>query len=136
MRWVEVSGIRIGFEQVGKGPPLILVHWAVSDGRVWQHQLDALQDEFTVVAWDAPGCGRSADPPESLRLDALSSILVTTLFVHGDADERSPLTVADDLHRSIPTSSLVVLSGLGHECYLEDPDSFNAEVRSFLRAHS
>jgi pimeloyl-ACP methyl ester carboxylesterase len=31
-------------------------------------QVEGLRDEFTVVAWDAPGCGRSSDPPEGFRL--------------------------------------------------------------------
>jgi pimeloyl-ACP methyl ester carboxylesterase len=30
---------------------------------MWRPQLDALSDEFTVIAWDAPGCGGSFDPP-------------------------------------------------------------------------
>jgi pimeloyl-ACP methyl ester carboxylesterase len=30
---------------------------------MWAPQLDALADEFTVIAWDAPGCGGSFDPP-------------------------------------------------------------------------
>lgn len=263
MQWIEVNAIRVAFEQVGAGPPLILVHGAVSDSRVWQAQRDALADAFTVVAWDAPGCGQSDDPPESFRLpeyadtlagliaglglepahvlghsfggalalelarrhpaavaslilvgayagwagslpavevdrrlsfaldvaerlpggfepasmpglfsdklpaeaaaaltaimsevrpaatramahaladadlrEGLSSIGVPTLLIHGDADERSPPSVGEDLHRRIPTSSLVVLPGFGHECYLEDPDRFNAEVRAFLRRHT
>ena len=64
--------------------------------------------------------------------ESLASISVPTLLIHGGADERSPLTVAEGLHDRISTSSLVVLAGLGHECYLEDPDRFNAEVRRFL----
>jgi pimeloyl-ACP methyl ester carboxylesterase len=36
--------------------------------------------------------------------------------------------------RGIPTPRLVVLLGAGHECYLEVPERFNAEVRGFLRA--
>ena len=64
--------------------------------------------------------------------EGLSSIGVPTLLIYGDADERSPLNVAEELHRRIPTSSLIVLPGLGHECFLEDPDRFNAEVRTFL----
>jgi pimeloyl-ACP methyl ester carboxylesterase len=68
--------------------------------------------------------------------EALPSISVPTLLIHGGADERSPLTVAEGLHVRIPTSTLVVLPGLGHECYLEDPDRFNAEVRGFLRGRS
>ena len=262
MRWIEVNGIRVAFEQAGAGPALVLVHGAVSDSRVWRRQLDDLSDEFTLVAWDAPGCGQSEDPPESFRLpeyadalagliaelelershvlghsfggalvlelvrrhpalvatltlaggyagwagslpaaeverrlafavdvagrlpggfepsampglfsekmsaesaaslatimsesrpvatramayaladadlrDMLPSITVPTLLIYGDADERSPLSVAEDLHDRIPKSSLVVLRGLGHECYLEDPDGFNAEVRTFLHGH-
>ena len=237
----------------------MLLHGALSDSRVWQPQLDALADEFSVVAWDAPGCGQSEDPPESFRLpeyadalaglvvelglepahvlghsfggalalevatrhpravatlvlaggyagwkgslpaeeverrlafaldtadrlpgrfeptsmrglfsgrmspdtaaalasimsesrpvatramaralaeadlrEALPSISVPTLLIHGEADERSTLAVAEELHERISTSSLVVLPGLGHECALEDPGRFNAEVRRFL----
>jgi len=33
-------------------------------------------------------------------------------------------------------STLAVLSGLGHECYLESADTFEAEVRRFLLAQS
>ena len=31
-------------------------------------QVEELSDEFMVVAWDAPGCGSSSDPPASFRL--------------------------------------------------------------------
>ena len=256
---VEVSGLLIGFERAGSGPPLVLVHGALSDNRVWRWQIDALSDEFAVVAWDAPGCGQSSDPPESFRLpdyadvlggfitalglerahvlghsfggalalelalrqpglvetlilaggyagwsgslpasdverrlafaldaadrlpgafdpesmpglfseelspeaadtlrlvmsesrppatramahalaeadlrEELASIRAPTLLIHGDADQRSNADVAHDLARRIPDSRLVFLPGLGHECYLEQPDRFNAEVRSFL----
>jgi pimeloyl-ACP methyl ester carboxylesterase len=258
---VDVAGIRVAYERAGEGQPLVLLHGAVSDSRVWAPQLDALADEFAVVAWDAPGCGRSEDPPGSFRLpeyadslagllaalglgpahvvghsfggalalelacrhpelvstlivvggyagwagslpaaeverrlrfaleaadrlpggfdpesmpglfseklspesavalgtmmsesrpvatramalalaeadlrEALPSIDAPTLLLYGDADERSPLPVAADLHGRIATSTLVVLPGLGHMCTLEDPDLVNAEIRAFLRA--
>jgi pimeloyl-ACP methyl ester carboxylesterase len=35
------------------------------DSRDWRRQLDAFAAEFTVIAWDAPGCGESADLPSS-----------------------------------------------------------------------
>ena len=258
---VEVQGLRIGFERAGSGPPLVLVHGAVSDSRVWRRQVDALSDEFTVVAWDAPGCGSSADPPESFRLaeyaDALAAFVrtlalgrpyvlghsfggalilelyrrhggvpgalilvgayagwagslprtevdrrlrfaleaadslpggfqprampglfsrvmppaaaeelvgimseirpvatrtmalglaeadlrdvlplvdVPTLVIYGDADARSPVSVGEELHRGIRHSTLEVMAGAGHECYLEFPDEFNLLVRGFLRS--
>ena len=68
MEHVEIRGLRIAFERTGSGPPLVLLHGGLSDGREWRRQLDGLAADFTLVAWDAPGCGRSSDPPESFRM--------------------------------------------------------------------
>ena len=65
---MTVNGLEVAFQSVGEGPPLVLLHGALSDSRFWAPQLDALADEFTTIAWDAPGCGQSDDPPESWRL--------------------------------------------------------------------
>jgi pimeloyl-ACP methyl ester carboxylesterase len=65
---IEVAGLGIAFERRGEGPPLVLLHGFVGDSREWRRQIDDLSDEFTVVAWDAPGSGRSSDPPETFRL--------------------------------------------------------------------
>lgn len=238
----------------------MLLHGGLSDSREWLRQIDDLCDEFTVVAWDAPGCGGSSDPDESFRLpdyadvlasfiralqlehphvvglsfgaglalelyrrhpqlpaslvlasayagwagslspdeveerlrsvlgqadlpadevvaewlpslfaeptrtdlvdevvaimrdfhpagmramayafaeadlrDVLPRIEVPTLLLYGGADQRSPLTVARELHAAIPHSRLVVLEGVGHQSNVEAADRFNAEVRTFLR---
>lgn len=68
MEHLEVGGLTIAYERRGDGPPLVLVHGGLIDHREWCHQLDELSDEFTVVAWDAPGCGASSDPPEAFRM--------------------------------------------------------------------
>ncbi len=65
---VRASGLEIAYERAGEGPPLVLVHGAAEDGRVWQRQLAGLADEFTVVAWDEPGAGRSSDVPADFSL--------------------------------------------------------------------
>jgi pimeloyl-ACP methyl ester carboxylesterase len=256
---IEVGGYRIAHRRAGEGPPLVLLHGAVGDSREWRRQLEGLSQEFEVVAWDAPGCGRSSDPPEGFRLpdyadclagfiealglgrphvaglsfggvlalelyrrhpavprtlvlagayagwagslpaelveqrlqqvlrdadlppdrflapwiptlftdsapaelveetvdimsdfhpagvramalalaeadirDVLPRIDVPTLLLYGDADQRSPLSVAEDLHGRIPTSKLVVLPGVGHMSSIEAAERFNAEVRDFL----
>jgi pimeloyl-ACP methyl ester carboxylesterase len=64
--------------------------------------------------------------------EVLPHIEVPTLLVYGDADERSSLHVAKELHDAIPGSRLAVMPGLGHECYLESAAAFDQEVRSFL----
>jgi pimeloyl-ACP methyl ester carboxylesterase len=65
---VRVKDLEIAYERVGEGPPLVFVHGAAGDGRLWQPQLTALADEFTVVAWDEPGAGRSSDVPADFGL--------------------------------------------------------------------
>ena len=64
---VGVGGLEIAFERQGAGPPLVLLHGFVGHSREWRRQIDDLSDEFTVVAWDTPGAGRSSDPPETFR---------------------------------------------------------------------
>lgn len=259
MDFVHAAGLRLGFQRRGEGPCLLLLHGGVSDSRVWRRELDVLSDAFEVVAWDAPGCGSSSDPPEHFRMaqyadclrefidvlglgcphvlghswgstlalelyrqhatmvsslvlvgayagwagslppeqveqrlqfalqiatmlinqfeadsmqglfsyvmpkdraeelqtilseihpggtktmayalaeadlrEMLPRIEVPTLLVWGDADQRSPLSIARECHASIPRSTLTVMPGLGHDCYLESPETFEAEVRNFL----
>ena len=75
MDQLDVGGLRIAYERAGNGPPLVLLHGFVGDGREWRRQVDGLSDQFTVVAWDAPGAGESSDPPESFRLSDYANCL-------------------------------------------------------------
>ena len=68
MERIEVGGLGIAFERSGEGPTVLLLHGLLSDCRVWRPQLEDLSNDFTVVAWDAPGCGSSSDPPDAFRM--------------------------------------------------------------------
>jgi pimeloyl-ACP methyl ester carboxylesterase len=72
---VRANGLEIAYERVGDGPPLVLVHGALVDSRMWRPQLAALSDEFTVVAWDEPGAGRSSDVPPGFVLEDYATCL-------------------------------------------------------------
>jgi pimeloyl-ACP methyl ester carboxylesterase len=72
---VEIDGLEIAFALVGTGPPLVLLHGGASDHREWRPQLHGLADAFTVIAWDAPGCGGSSDPPPSFRMADYARVL-------------------------------------------------------------
>jgi pimeloyl-ACP methyl ester carboxylesterase len=61
-----VDGTIIHYETAGQGLPLFLLHGIGSNSRSWRRQLAALSSNFTVIAWDAPGYGRSSDPPAHL----------------------------------------------------------------------
>ncbi len=65
---IEVGDLRIGYRRAGSGPPVVLIHGGLSDSREWRIQLEGLSDEFTVLAWDAPGCGASSDPSPTFRI--------------------------------------------------------------------
>jgi pimeloyl-ACP methyl ester carboxylesterase len=64
--------------------------------------------------------------------DVLGRIDIPTLFLYGDADVRSPLTVAEELHARTRTSSMVVLPRVGHQLNMEAADRFNSVLRDFL----
>lgn len=65
---VEIDGLRLAFRRAGNGPAVVFVHGGAEDGRAWTPQLDALSDEFTVIAWDEPGAGGSGDVPAGFAL--------------------------------------------------------------------
>jgi pimeloyl-ACP methyl ester carboxylesterase len=88
--FVRKSGFEIAYEGVGQGPPLVLVHGAAVDSRMWRPQLAALADEFTVIAWDEPGAGRSSDVPSDFALADYANSLATLI----DALELGPAHVA------------------------------------------
>jgi pimeloyl-ACP methyl ester carboxylesterase len=58
-----VNGININYEQVGSGPPLVLIHGLTGSLEIWQRVIaPALSDTFTVVTLDLRGHGQSDMP--------------------------------------------------------------------------
>jgi pimeloyl-ACP methyl ester carboxylesterase len=87
---VDVGGLTVAYERAGSGPPVVLLHGFVGDGRsTWAAQLDSLSDEFSVVAWDAPGTGSSSDPPADFGMVGYAECLAG--FVHRLGLERPQL---------------------------------------------
>jgi pimeloyl-ACP methyl ester carboxylesterase len=80
---IEANGLSIAYERVGQGLPLVFVHGAAEDGRSWRPQLEGLSDEFTVVAWDEPGAGRSSDLPEGFELPDFADCLAALIEALG-----------------------------------------------------
>ena len=80
---VDCAGRTIAYRSAGTGPPLLLLHGAWSDARDWRLQLEDLADEFHVVAWDAPGCGGSSDPPDDFPLSAYADAVATFVVALG-----------------------------------------------------
>lgn len=79
MKRANINGLSLGYIQKGKGEALILLHGGVSDSRYWEAQIESFSKELNVIAWDAPGCGVSDDPPRGFSLadyaDSLAGLL-------------------------------------------------------------
>jgi pimeloyl-ACP methyl ester carboxylesterase len=115
---VQANGLDIAYERVGHGPPLVLVHGAAEDGRVWRPQVAALADEFTVVAWDEPGAGRSSDVPADFGLADYASCLAAVIEALGLGPAHVAglswgSTVAQELYRHHPglVATLILIGG-------------------------
>jgi pimeloyl-ACP methyl ester carboxylesterase len=78
---VRANGLEIACERAGAGPALVFAHGAASDSRLWRPQLAALADEFTVVAWDEPGAGRSEGVPAGFALADYADCLAALIEV-------------------------------------------------------
>ena len=59
---VSVEGIRLHVEAFGDGPPLLLINGIGAHAGMWQPLREALPGP-RLIAFDAPGTGRSATPP-------------------------------------------------------------------------
>ena len=57
---------------------------------------------------------------------------IPTLILWGANDSWVPLTAGDALHTALPSAAYVVLPGLGHVPFEEDPEVFIAAVGAWL----
>jgi len=141
MRELQLDDLRIAYVQAGHGPPLVLLHGGLDDSRSWRRQIDGLADEFTVLAWDAPGCGRSSDVPESWRMpdyaDALASWLHSIGIEHPHVLGLSwGSSVALELYRRHPQipRSLILASAYAGWAGSLPPEEVAARLESVLAA--
>jgi 3-oxoadipate enol-lactonase len=56
---LRVPGAEIGFDDVGDGPPIVLLHAFPLDRRMWQRQADDLKHALRVITVDFRGLGES-----------------------------------------------------------------------------
>lgn len=69
----DVNGARIAYDVAGSGPPVLLLHAGLGDRRMWDAQVPAFAEHFTVIRFDARGFGetRKPDAPYAPYADAI-----------------------------------------------------------------
>ncbi|MDM5358640.1 pimeloyl-ACP methyl ester carboxylesterase [Peribacillus sp. B2I2] len=99
-----------------------------------------MDDEFRVIAWDAPGYGESSAGYRSVafslsnlnQMDILSSISIPTMVMCGELDQVTQVSESRIFHELIPNSEFAMVPNPGHLCYQEVPGVFNEYVTEFL----
>lgn len=63
MPTIVLDGLSVFYERHGQGDAVLLIHGLGSSTEDWELQVDALQRDFTLVAYDVRGHGQSGKPP-------------------------------------------------------------------------
>jgi pimeloyl-ACP methyl ester carboxylesterase len=90
MPFTARSGIRIHYEVMGIGPPMLLLHGQLGSGRAWRlaGYVDDLETDWQLVTIDARGHGRS-DKPTDPKAYRVSSMVADVIAVLDDLTIRS-----------------------------------------------
>jgi pimeloyl-ACP methyl ester carboxylesterase len=59
---IQVNGIELYFETVGRGEPLLLLHGFTQSGRIWEPVIGELAKNFQLIIPDLRGHGASTNP--------------------------------------------------------------------------
>ncbi|MBN8870704.1 MAG: alpha/beta fold hydrolase [Solirubrobacterales bacterium] len=70
---IEIHGQPVTYHKMGEGPPVLLVHGITSSSRTWKSVMPRLAENYTVIAPDLLGHGRSAKPQGDYSLGAYAS---------------------------------------------------------------
>jgi len=68
---IQVGNLCVAVDDVGSGPPVILLHGLACGRRMWFHQIRALRDRFRVIAYDLRGHGMTDAPAIATEYSAV-----------------------------------------------------------------
>ncbi|WP_049997555.1 alpha/beta fold hydrolase [Halococcus sediminicola] len=113
MPTVRTNGIRTYYEEYGEGPPIVFLHGATSDHRLWAEQATPLASDYRVITYDMRGHGRTGGSERASYTIGLFS------------DDLSALIEALDLDR--PVLCGLSMGGMVAQMYAaESPETIAA----------
>lgn len=82
MATIERGGARVRYDLLGEGPPLLLTHGLLTDGRLWAPLLPALASRYRVINVDLRG-HRGSTAPSPFSLEDLADDCLAILDAEG-----------------------------------------------------
>ena len=80
---LQLDDVKLYYEVVGEGDPLLLIHGLGSSVRDWQEQAGFFAQQYRVIAVDVRGHGRSTKPPGPYSIPQFTADIVKLLqFLH------------------------------------------------------
>ena len=130
----------------GSGPPLVFIHGFGLDHRMWDSQMKFFSSDYTAIAMDLRGFGKSAPPDQVFAyhedivevLDFLQIDQPVVLVGHSmgaRAVANFALTFPEKTKALVFVDGVSIkkeIAGAGHMCNMEAPEEFNALVSQFL----
>jgi len=101
----------------------------------WSHHADEYRARFAGLRVTAAPLHNHDPHPFDTRPE-LPKLYVPTLIVVGRRDCVTSVPFAEEIHRGVPGSELVVLEHSGHMGHIEEPAAFAAAVSRFVASHS
>lgn len=132
----------------GSGPALLLLHGIGDSSDTWREVIPELAKDFTVIAPDLLGHGRSDRPRADYSIAAYACGMrgqvitmldrcylaegMPTLLIWGRRDAIIPVDQARVVHEAMPGSQLEIFDDAGHFPHHQDPARFLAQIREFM----
>jgi pimeloyl-ACP methyl ester carboxylesterase len=74
MATLDRDGVAIHYEVHGRGPAILLSHGYSATCRMWDGQIEALQDRYQLIVWDMRGHGQSDYPNDPAAYSAAATV--------------------------------------------------------------
>lgn len=126
---ISIDGVKIYYEEYGKGVPLMLLHGGLSSIKGFSPVIPELSKHFRVIAIDAPGQGRSEQLPvlsfqgmanvysRMIDLMKLDSVYVYGFSVGGITAFHLAADRPDKVKRTVAQSAVNRLDGYNEQFY-------------------
>jgi pimeloyl-ACP methyl ester carboxylesterase len=86
---IDRDGLRIYYEERGKGPAVLLTHGYGATLRMWDRQMDALADRYHLIAWNMRGHGQTDSPEDPAAYSHEATVEDMTEVLHACGVDRA-----------------------------------------------